>query len=99
MPRGPQAFPDQRLDDLAVKQRSELDVERRLNLLKDFQRLTAELMPTIPGRHLNTTLSFRWPWLHNLAYGSSGSPPQGRPIGGGHLQWLDASMPDRDKRI
>jgi peptide/nickel transport system substrate-binding protein len=99
MPRGPQAFPDQRLDDLAVKQRSELDVEKRLQLLKDFQMLTAELMPTIPGRHLFTTLAFRWPWLHNLAYGSTGSPPQGRPVAGGHLQWLSPDMPDRDRRI
>jgi ABC-type transport system substrate-binding protein len=97
LPRGPQAFPDPRLDALAVTQRQEMDPSKRLELLRDFQRLTAQLMPTIPGRHLYTTLGFRWPWLHNLNHGDSGSPASGWPVGGGHLQWLDKDMPNRDR--
>jgi hypothetical protein len=53
-------------------------------------------MPAVPGRHLYTNFDFRWPWLHNIAYGSPGSPPQGQPILGGHLQWLDPDMPGRN---
>jgi ABC-type transport system substrate-binding protein len=99
LPRGPQAYPDPRLDALAVTQRQEMDPQKRLELLKDFQRLAAELMPTIPGRHLYTSLGFRWPWLHNINHGESGSPPAGWPVSGGHLQWLDKDMPNRDKII
>jgi ABC-type transport system substrate-binding protein len=97
LPRGPQAFPDPRLDAIAAAQRQEVNVEKRLQLLKDFQYLAAELMPTIPGRHDYTTLGFRWPWLHNLHYGPSGSPPGGWPEQGGHLQWLSPDMPNRER--
>jgi peptide/nickel transport system substrate-binding protein len=98
LPRGDMAFPDPRLDALADAQRSETDLEKRFNILKDFQREVAQVFPVLPGRHFYTTFSFSWPWLHNSAYGSSGSPAYGHPILGGHLQWLDPSMPNRDRR-
>jgi peptide/nickel transport system substrate-binding protein len=97
VPRSVQPYPDPRIDALILAQRKELDVQKRYGILKDIQLLLAELMPTIPGLHLYTTMSFRWPWLHNLAFGNPGSPPEGRPVGGGHLQWLDKDMPNRDK--
>jgi hypothetical protein len=47
-----------------------------------------------------TTFSFRWPWLHNSTYannnGGAGSIG-GFPELGGHLHWLDETMPNRDR--
>jgi peptide/nickel transport system substrate-binding protein len=105
-PNGRQAFPDPRIDQLGLAQRQELDLEKRRALLKEFQMFMAGWMATIPGRHLYTQFSFRWPWLRNNNYGttygnwvSQGSPPDGFPVQGGHLHWLDPEMPDRDRRI
>jgi hypothetical protein len=54
-------------------------------------------MAAVPGRHLYTQFRFRWPWLHNLAYGpQTGSPGTGQGTLGGHLQWLDKDMPNRN---
>jgi hypothetical protein len=65
--------------------------------------LLADFMPAVPGRHLYTTFRFRWPWLHNAGFGDWGdpsaigpSPANGWPIAKGHLQWLDANMPNRN---
>jgi peptide/nickel transport system substrate-binding protein len=99
----PQAYPDARIDSLGDAQRLELDPAKRAEVLKDFQRLLAELMPAVPGRHLSTSFSFRWPWLHNTNHGTTAgswtgtdSPPLGVPVPGGHLHWLDANMPNRN---
>jgi ABC-type transport system substrate-binding protein len=93
------AYPDPRIETLLDAQRREIDVERRYGLLKEFQMITAELMPTVPGYDLFSVFQARWPWLHNFNYGQSGSdsPPQGRPRWGGHLHWLDSSMPNRER--
>jgi peptide/nickel transport system substrate-binding protein len=101
---GPQAFPDPKIDELAVAERKEMDVAKRNETLKQFQIFMAGYMAAVPGRHLYTTFRFRWPWLHNTNYaqvvtpGATGipSPPEGRPVLGGHLQWLDANMPNRN---
>jgi ABC-type transport system substrate-binding protein len=96
---GEQAYPDPRIDAVAEAQRKELDPAKRIEYLKDFQRIAAELMPAIPFIHDFTIFSFRWPWLHNYTHGwhQSAGMPAGRPVLGGHLQWLDENMPDRDK--
>jgi ABC-type transport system substrate-binding protein len=93
-----QAYPDARIDRLGDAQRKELDLEKRSQILKDFQLLLAELMPAIPGRHQFTTFSFRWPWAHNLSFAgdNGGSPPTGQPVLGGHKIWLDPDMPNRN---
>jgi peptide/nickel transport system substrate-binding protein len=98
-PRSPHPFPDAKLDQLIIAQRQELDVARRWQLLKEIQIRAAEHMPYVPGRHLFTSFSFRWPWLHNIGWGGTGSPPEGRPSLGGHLHWLSADMPSRDRPI
>jgi ABC-type transport system substrate-binding protein len=98
-PRSPQPFPDARLDSLVNASRRELDVEKRFGILKDMQKLAAEHMMFVPGRHMFTTFGFRWPWLHNIGQGNAGSPPTGNPSLGGHLQWLDTDMPNRDRAI
>ena len=93
-----QAYPDARMDDLGDAQRGEMDPEKRLEILRDIQHLQAEIFQFIPSRHRFTTFSFRWPWVHNLGYGTNGgSPPNGRAILGGHLHWLDETMPNRDR--
>jgi peptide/nickel transport system substrate-binding protein len=91
---GEQAYPDPRIDAIAEAQRKELDPQKRIQLLKDFQMLAGELMPAIPYIHDFTTYSFRWPWVHNINHGSVNS---GRPTAGGHLQWLDKDMPNRER--
>ena len=109
-PDGRQAYPDPKIDQLGEAQRREMDLEKRRQILKDFQIHIADIMPAIPGRHLYTEFRFRWPWVHNTAYGndrtnwssnaSTGvlqSPAQGRPVQNGHLHWLDAAMPNRER--
>jgi peptide/nickel transport system substrate-binding protein len=104
-PRGEQAYPHATIDAMAEAQRREMDVPRRMQILKDLQVFLAEFMPTVPGSHYYTQLAFRWPWLHNSNYGGGprgagdSSPPEGRGAFGGHLHWLDPSMPNRDSRV
>jgi ABC-type transport system substrate-binding protein len=96
---GEQAYPDPRIDKVAEAQRRELDPVKRIELLKEFQRVATELTPAIPYVHLYTQFRFRWPWLHNSNYGftTADTLPEGRPVAGGHLQWLDKDMPNREK--
>jgi peptide/nickel transport system substrate-binding protein len=96
---GEQAYPDPRVDKVAEAQRKEMDPVKRIEYLKEFQKLAAETMPAIPYVHQYTTFSFRWPWLHNINYGMPEieGVADGRPIWGGHLQWLDKDMPNREK--
>ena len=77
-------------------QRIEVDVAKAVSLDKGNPVLSCGLDAAGPGRHEYTTLSLRWPWLHNIGHGNSGSPPSGRPYSGGHLHWLDKDMPRRN---
>jgi len=109
-PRGVQAYPLPEVDELSRRQREALNVDDRITALQEFQRFMADWMMTVPGRDLFTTFSFRHPWVHNTAFGTtpendppSGvslggwhSPPEGRHVLGGHLQWLDKDMPNRE---
>ena len=101
--RSDHSFPTAEIDALIIKQRQTIDVEARWGVLKDLQHVLAAHMGQVPGRHNFTTLGFRWPWLHNIGHGEpavgSNSPPRGRPFLGGHLQWLDKDMPNRDTPI
>ena len=96
---GDQAYPDPRIDRVAEAQRTELDVEKRIGLIKEFQYLAAELMPVVPFVHQYTTFRFRWPWVHNGHYGLQPSDQltEGRPVAGAHKQWLDKDMPNRER--
>jgi peptide/nickel transport system substrate-binding protein len=96
---GDQAFPDPRIDRAAEAQRREMDPRKRVEFLKEFQMVAAEIMPAIPYVHQYTTFSFRWPWLHNINHGQPEiqGVSDGRPIWGGHRQWLDKDMPNRDR--
>jgi hypothetical protein len=86
---------------VAEAQRRELDPDKRIEYLKEFQMVAAELMPTVPYIHQYTEFRFRWPWLRNANYGYPDGIgiPTGKPVWGGHRQWLDPEMPNRDRRI
>jgi len=66
---GDQAFPDPRIDRVAEAQRREMDISKRIESLKEFQRIAGELMPVLPTIHQFTVFRFRWPWLHNSSFG------------------------------
>ena len=96
--RSDQPYPTPEIDALILKQRAALQVEERWFVLKEIQRKLAAHFPLIPGQDDFTTLSFRWPWLHNIGFGSTGQLlPAARVPYGGHMQWLDKNMPNRDK--
>ena len=92
-------FPDPRIDRIAVAQRLELDILARYEILKEFQLVAAETMPSIPGVDLFNVFWFRWPWLRNFNQGESAiaHPAAGRQRVGAHLHWLDESMPRRER--
>jgi ABC-type transport system substrate-binding protein len=92
-------FPYPEIDKVAEAQRREINPQKRFEHLKEFQSLAAKYMPAIPGRHQFTTFQFRWPWLRSFNNGQpvEASIPDGRPIWGGHKQWLAQEMPNRDK--
>ena len=99
----PQAYPDPRIDALGDAQRLALDPAERTEILKDIQRLLAELMPAVPGRHHFTEFEVRWPWMRNLGWGTVNgnwtqdeSLPLGVPVPGGHLHWLAQETPNRN---
>ena len=77
------AFPDPVIDDIAVRNRQEIDPVKRNEIAKEFQRYQAKKFYQIPVDGVFGAWSFRWPWLHNL------NQPE-------HLQWLDPSMPKRN---
>jgi ABC-type transport system substrate-binding protein len=87
------AFPDAKVDAYADQQRNEVDYQKRLALIKEIELYLAERFLMNPGRNTFTTFAFRWPWLHNSNYTS------GNPYFGGHLQWLDKDMPNRNTPI
>lgn len=91
------AYPNADIDRIADTYRLELDAQKRLALLKELQMVAAKHFPTVPFVHDFTSFSFRWPWLHNLNHGDlSGQGTDGRPVWGGHVQWLDPDMPRRN---
>jgi len=63
--RGTGAGDFARSDQLVTQQRQELDARRRADIIKEWQQLMAEKMPSIsyPGQSPNFTLF--WPWIGN----------------------------------
>jgi hypothetical protein len=95
-PGGEPAYASPKLDQIADAYRKETDAQKRIQLVKDMQMAAGEFFPTVPRPHTFTTFNFRWPWLHNTNHGWNGTSLDGRPIWGGHKQWLDANMPRRN---
>jgi peptide/nickel transport system substrate-binding protein len=74
---------DPKMDDIAQRQRVEFDPQKRVEILKEFQRYAAELMWVIPADGNVGSFAYMWPWLHNFNRMS-------------YQQWLDKDMPRRD---
>jgi ABC-type transport system substrate-binding protein len=74
----PLPYIDPRMERIAEAQRREIDIERRYALLKEWQLLAAEIMPSVPGRDLYNIFWFRWPWLRNFNWGESSITPRRR---------------------
>jgi peptide/nickel transport system substrate-binding protein len=89
---GDPSYPDPRLHALSDAFRKEINFERRVQIVKDYQRLQAEYFSMIPATHEYTVFTFRQPYLHNVGV----SDAEGYPYVGGHLQWLSKDMPRRN---
>ncbi|MPZ48084.1 MAG: hypothetical protein GEU75_02020 [Dehalococcoidia bacterium] len=89
---GDPVYPNPALNSLADKFRQEIDFEKRVAIVKDYQKAQAEFFSMIPATHEYTVFTFRQPWLHNV-----GNPvAEGYPYFGGHQQWLSQDMPRRN---
>jgi ABC-type transport system substrate-binding protein len=89
---GDPSYPNPELNRLAEAFRKEIDFERRVQIVKDYQKVQAEYMSMIPATHEYTVFTFRYPYLHNVGNGDA----EGYPYLGGHQQWLDPKMPRRN---
>jgi hypothetical protein len=90
------------MDAMIEAQRREIDFTKRAQIIKDIQMYASQKFYLNPGRSLYTSFSFRWPWLHNSTYAQNRYASElgaAVPEQGGHLHWLDAAMPNRDKRV
>lgn len=86
------AYGSPEMDSILEAQRREMDTERRMQLLKDWQFIAAEQFPSLPCWGSANTYSYEWPWLHNMAGWRAADYWVD-----GHLHWLAADMPRRDR--
>ncbi len=73
---------DPKVDQLIEKQRVELDTDRRVALLQEFQKYMAQKMYAIPWDGTSSGFTFRSPFIHNSAWPAWN-------------EWLDPKMPGR----
>ncbi len=59
---------DTKLDDLIIKQRSELDDKKRTAAIHDIQKYMADKMMTVPGQSVYGGFGFQWPALRNAPW-------------------------------
>ena len=63
----PEVFPwYQKAQDIMVKQRSELDPDARLSLLKELEKEFALMMPSVPWPGAANGFSLAWPFMANF---------------------------------
>jgi ABC-type transport system substrate-binding protein len=74
---------DPKVDDFIEKQRAELDLEKRVGIIHEFQKYMARKMYTIPWDGASSGYTFLAPWIRN----------RGWPAWN---QWLSPDMPRRD---
>jgi peptide/nickel transport system substrate-binding protein len=58
-------FTDSKMDDLVDKQRREFDRERRIDLIKEYQRYAATKMYDSPVSGQALSFGLSWPWIGN----------------------------------
>lgn len=73
---------DSTLDAMIIRQRRELDHERRISIIHDIQKYLAERMEVVPGDGNSGGFGFRQPWVRNGAF------PE-------NLWWLEENAPNR----
>lgn len=76
---------DPKVDDIIMRQRRETDMQKRIEILKEFQRYAAETFYQFPGNGLIGSFGFWWDWLRNSNY----------PVTMVHKHWLAPDMPRR----
>jgi peptide/nickel transport system substrate-binding protein len=81
---------DARSDQLIEQQRRELDPAKRIQIIKDWQRHTAEKMPVIPYPGQSPAFSLFWPWIGNNGVFRAWDAESGRETTETKL-WFDQS--------
>jgi ABC-type transport system substrate-binding protein len=94
-------YPDPEIDRIADAYRQAVDPEKQIALIKDYQMFQAGYFSMIPILHEFTEFTFRYPWMHNIAWGSGYSETLSnldnqRETWGAHKVWLDKDMPHRN---
>jgi peptide/nickel transport system substrate-binding protein len=99
-PGGEPVYPSAEIDRIANEYRKTVDQAKSVALIKEYQMFQANYMSMVPGEHVFTVFSMRWPWVHNASWGAaydqelSGRDAWG--AWGAHLAWLDKDMPRRN---
>ena len=70
---------DTKLDDMIMKQRREIDAEKRTTVIHDIQKYMATVMGRFPGDGTSGGFGFQWPAVRNNAW----------PM---YKTWLDKTM-------
>lgn len=76
--------------DLIDRQRREVDPQRRIEIIKEYQRYAGKVFYHLPCEGNFGSFGFYWPWLHNSVSPAALSNQRE------HLQWLDEAMPKRN---
>jgi ABC-type transport system substrate-binding protein len=99
-PGGEPTYPHAEIDRLANEYRRTVDPEKSVALIKEYQMFQSNYFSMVPGEHVFTVFSLRWPWLHNINWGAAyDAELSGRDAWGAwgaHLAWLDKDMPRRN---
>jgi peptide/nickel transport system substrate-binding protein len=74
---------DPKVDEMIEKQRVELDTDRRVAIIHEFQKYMLQKMHTIPWDGSSSGFTFKWPWLRNSVWPAWN-------------EWLSPDTPRRD---
>jgi ABC-type transport system substrate-binding protein len=89
----PAAGIDPKLNEMAAKLRRELDIEKQVVQVKDYQRYLGDMMYDIPMPGYNFGYSLTWPFIKNLGvyrtWVATAAPPQEGQL----YYWLDRTHP------
>lgn len=81
---------DAKSDSMIEAQRRELDPEKRVQLVRDWQKYAATTMPTVPFPGLASTFTFAWPWFGNYGVHRAWDGESARFSAAEHV-WFDKS--------
>lgn len=81
---------DAKSDAMIDAQRKELDADKRIQMIRDWQKYVATTMPTVPFPGLTSTFTFAWPWAGNYGVHRNWDAESSRFSQAEHL-WFDKS--------